>query len=319
MEQSPPRSRRASWRRSGCSRSGITCRALQHPYGIARAARYLKGTSTTTAYDVARPWGNVRRFRLFDQEFIAPQGAASSLVGQDHRTHSIERWPTSCAGRINKLIHARAQWQRKGTFAACVMRALEHYSSTDEGALYRFCGSFAHPGGPRDRVWRASRCRAQSYAHLEEDRSPPSSRRAARAPVAALPIDQRRELLTVRTPPPGVGQEPPSWLWSGRLGRKRGRLDALLAARGRSAARAVHVRSSTTTSRGAIGPGRGDRPSDDRRRVERRDHGGPQPPPCPSRSRRSRCTRRGELVDGQGGVIEGTTISSSALDAWNIC
>ena len=100
-------------------------------------------------------------------------------------------------GRPNKLILLHGpNGSRKSTVAACMMRALEHYSSTDEGALYRFHWVFPEPEDDSRRA-SASAGREDVGVRPGELRAPRrgSDRRAAlhRDPrPSALPPARRR-------------------------------------------------------------------------------------------------------------------------------
>src|SRR5262249_58524806 len=64
-----------------------------------------------------------------------------ALVGQEEVQGELYRVLSNFSqeGRPNRLILLHGpNGSSKSTVAACLMRALEHYSSTDQGALYRF-------------------------------------------------------------------------------------------------------------------------------------------------------------------------------------
>ncbi len=107
---------------------------------------------------VAKPWGEVTRWNLFDLAWEPAPGAApgeaaqaslvshgrdGALVGQEELQAEIYRCLANFAreGRANRLVLMHGpNGSAKSTVAACLMRALEHYSSENEGALYRFPG-----------------------------------------------------------------------------------------------------------------------------------------------------------------------------------
>ena len=178
---------------------------LAHPVRHSRdAARYLRDCfDHYGSYEVPRPWGPVRRFRLFDQEFgEQADGAHVRLIGHEELQNGFYRALSNFVreGRANRLVLLHGpNGSAKSTFADCIMRALEHYSMTDDGALYRFSWVFSRRvRGAHDRLRpaRAAAPAPESYAHLETDKVSaklPSELREH--PLLLLPIDERRELL----------------------------------------------------------------------------------------------------------------------------
>ncbi|MBV9948996.1 MAG: serine protein kinase PrkA, partial [Myxococcales bacterium] len=137
----------------------------QQPVRYSRdASRYLRDVFDHYGKATIRhPWGAYTRFKLFDmpweQELAAleappgegapnapPPGAPrplprGALVGQEHVQEEIYRALSNFAreGRPNRLMLLHGpNGSAKSTIAQCMMAALEHYSSLDEGALYRF-------------------------------------------------------------------------------------------------------------------------------------------------------------------------------------
>ena len=107
------------------------------------ASRYLRDMFDHYGREtVTRPWGELSRFRLFDLPFLdAGQARSDALVGQEAVQAEIYRALSNFAreGRANRvlLVHG-PNGSAKSTIAGCILRALEHYSTLDEGALYRF-------------------------------------------------------------------------------------------------------------------------------------------------------------------------------------
>jgi predicted Ser/Thr protein kinase len=103
------------------------------------AAQYLKDVFDhfgTTTVQTAR--GPLTRYRLFDCEFDAGR---DRLIGQEEVQGRVYRALANFVreGRVNKLILLHGpNGSAKSTFVSCLARALEHYSATDDGALYRF-------------------------------------------------------------------------------------------------------------------------------------------------------------------------------------
>lgn len=125
---------------------------LEHPWRHTRdASRYLLDCfDYFGTYEVQRPTGTHRRFRLFDQEFRATEVdddglRRDRLVGHEDVQERFYRALRNFTnqGRLNQLLLMHGpNGSAKSTFAACVMRALEHYSTREEGALYRFSWVF---------------------------------------------------------------------------------------------------------------------------------------------------------------------------------
>jgi predicted Ser/Thr protein kinase len=206
------------------------------------AARYVRdmfdhfGTRT-----VHRPWGELVRFRLFDvpwDEAPAAEGRAAeagyhqreaSLVG--HEELQAEIYRSLCnfvqEGRANRLILMHGpNGSAKSTVAACVLRGLEHYSTLEEGALYRFHWVFPSRKTVRGAIGfggegktRASE--GASYAHLDDDQI--DSRLVIELrdhPFFLLPIPERRALVQKLYEAAGAKDSPPDWLMSGKLSHK---------------------------------------------------------------------------------------------------
>lgn len=123
--------------------------------------------------EVRHPAGKIRRFRLFD---VPWDGGRSRLVGQEQVQNRIYELLTSFVrqGRIDRCILMHGpNGSSKSTISDIIARAMEHYSTLDEGATYRFNWVFpTHSversgigfGGSGERRLDA----AASFAHLEE-------------------------------------------------------------------------------------------------------------------------------------------------------
>lgn len=91
---------------------------------------------------VKYPWGEVRRFHLFDAPWA---NGEDRLFGQEHVQNAVYKVMRSFVqdGRPNKLILLHGpNGSAKSTFIRCMGRGMEHYSTLDEGALYRFSWIF---------------------------------------------------------------------------------------------------------------------------------------------------------------------------------
>jgi predicted Ser/Thr protein kinase len=119
-----------------------------------------------------RPWGRTARHRLFDLPF---DGGRERLVGQEAAQEAFYRLLCGFVrdGRPNRLILLHGpNGSAKTTFVQCIARALEDYSGTDAGALYRFHWVF-----PTEKLLRAglgfggaspARGDLASFARLED-------------------------------------------------------------------------------------------------------------------------------------------------------
>ncbi len=170
------------------------------------AAQYLRDALDHFGTEVVRsPRGAVTRWKLFDCSW---DDGKDRLVGQEEVQAAVYRLVSNFAreGRTNRLILLHGpNGSAKSTLVACLMRALEHYSTLDEGALYRFNWIFpaaAHLQG-RDRLpaaaRRGRRAALESYAYLEDDLIEAKIVDELRDhPVLLLPKDKRRALIEER-------------------------------------------------------------------------------------------------------------------------
>ena len=120
---------------------------------------------------VDTPLGETRRFRLFD----GLPGGSHYLIGQEHAQNAVYRVLNNFIreGRANRLVLLHGpNGSAKSSLIACIAAAMEAYSRSDEGALYRFNWVF-----PADQLQSgaigfggkgAEVSSLPSYAHLEE-------------------------------------------------------------------------------------------------------------------------------------------------------
>lgn len=227
------------------------------------APRYVRdmfdhfGTET-----VQRPWGERLRYRLFDVPWEAagagaPDRPASSasreaaLVGHEELQAELYRALSNFVqeGRANRLILMHGpNGSAKSTIAACILRALEHYSSLDEGALYRFHWVFPSKKTVRGAIGfgeaKSGQADTQSYAHLEDQQIDARLVMELRDhPLFLLPMAERRELVRELYRGAGAKEPPPEWLLSGKLSHKSQQVyEALLSSYGGSLAETLrHV------------------------------------------------------------------------------
>jgi serine protein kinase len=112
----------------------------EHPRRHTRsAAMYIRdvfdhyGTET-----VRRPRGEIRRFKLFDAAWESGEGR---LVGQEEVQNAIYRILSNFVKqkRVDRFILLHGpNGSSKSTITEMISRAMEHYSTLDDGAIYRF-------------------------------------------------------------------------------------------------------------------------------------------------------------------------------------
>jgi predicted Ser/Thr protein kinase len=304
---------------------------LAHPGRHTRdAARYLRGAFDHYGhYEVQRPGGAVRRYRLFDQVFAESfeRERSDRLVGQEGLQESFYRVLSNFVreGRANRLILLHGpNGSAKTTFVHSLMAALEHYSTLDEGALYRFSWVFPRGRdgktigfGSSDDVPPPGR----TFAHLPDasiDVKLPSELREH--PLLLLPRDERRAMVRDAYEKGGVDEGVPNWIWNGQLGHKNQQIcEALLTAyRGDLTKVLAHVQVeryyiSRRYRVGAvtIGPQMAVDASERQITADRTLNALPA-----SLSSLTLFEPYGELVDASGGIVEYSDLLKRPLDAW---
>jgi serine protein kinase len=179
------------------------------------AAQYIRdcfdyyGTET-----VQKPWGSVRRFKLFDRPFdqvaaVQEGEGGAPVVGQEDVQNAIYRILNSFvrAGRVHKLILLHGpNGSAKSSLVAALQRALEDYSRKEQGALYRLNWIF-----PNERLVKGSigfgekvagATPVESYAHLEGEQI--DARLICEMkdhPLFLVPRGERQRLLAERCKP----------------------------------------------------------------------------------------------------------------------
>jgi predicted Ser/Thr protein kinase len=206
------------------------------------AARYMRdsfdyfGRETTK-----RPWGEVTRYKLFDLPWLDEAAARrSALVGQEQVQEEIYRALSNFVqeGRPNRLplLHG-PNGSAKSTVAACMMGALEHYSTLEDGALYRFHWVFPTKSTIKGSIGFAEKrgggitATDDSYAHLPDDEVDARLFVEVRDhPLFLLPEKQRGDILRGLYKQCGAEWPPSEWVLRGRLSHKNRQIfDALLA------------------------------------------------------------------------------------------
>jgi len=181
------------------------------PVGQSRdASRYLRDVFDHYGTTIVRhPWGEFTRWKLFDVPWekagTASAGglARGALIGQEHVQGEIYRAVSNFAreGRPNRLVLLHGpNGSAKSTIVACLMAALENYSTLDVGALYRFNWVF-----PSSKTMRGSLGFGQgatggstvpTYAHLADDQIDAKLLVEVRDhPLFLIPVAERRDLL----------------------------------------------------------------------------------------------------------------------------
>ncbi len=207
----------------------------EHPASHLRdSAQYLRDTfDHFGSYEIQRARGTTRRFKLFDCDFA---GGRDRLAGHEDVQNAIYRILGGFVrqGRPNKLILLHGpNGSAKSTCVAAIARALEHYCTLDEGALYQFNWIFpsgTHSKGGIGFGRGESGDRLESFAHLPEElvdaRLPDELRDH---PLLLIPKTRRDTLMGEMLAADGVETAPPDSLRFGELShRNRMIFEALL-------------------------------------------------------------------------------------------
>lgn len=177
--------------------------AASRPHQQLRSApQYIRDCFDHYGEDTIQyPWGPIRRFKLFDAPWA---DGRDRLIGQEEVQNRLYRALTNFVneGVSNKLVLLHGpNGSSKSTLVRCLGRALGHYSSTDDGALYRinwifpgqkisksgigFSGSIADQHGAGD-----------TYAYLPDELVDAKLTDELRDhPMFLIPIEQRRQLM----------------------------------------------------------------------------------------------------------------------------
>ena len=215
------------------------------------ASRYVKDTfDHYGSSPVKYPWGTFTRYHLFDLpwEEVPAQGgkARGTLIGQEHVQEEIYRSVSNFVreGRPNRLVLLHGpNGSAKSTIVGCILRALEDYSTKDEGALYCFSWVFPSTSTTKGGLGFGGSRKAQghdSYAHLSDAELDAKLLVEVRDhPLFLIPVTERRAMLEKL----GI-TEPSDWILRGELSHKSREVsEALLASYGGSYAEVLkHVR-----------------------------------------------------------------------------
>lgn len=203
------------------------------------AARYVRDMFDHYGkITVERPSGSLTRFSLFDLPFLAPEEAKQeALIGQEQVQSELYRVLSNFVreGRPKRIVLLHGpNGSAKSTAAACMMRALEHYSTLEEGALYRYHWVFPNQSTLKGSIGfggrRAGHGSDGSYAHLADDQIDARLFIEVRDhPLFLIPHARRKRLLERLYQQAGVEEPPPAWILNGSLSHKSAQVyEALL-------------------------------------------------------------------------------------------
>ncbi|MEZ4393544.1 MAG: serine protein kinase PrkA [Polyangiales bacterium] len=278
---------------------------------------------------IHKPYGRFTRWRLFDLPWEDASGQREALIGHEQLQREVYRALANFAriGRVNRLVLLHGpNGSAKSTFVSCLLRAMENYSTLDEGALYRFNWVF-----PKSRGRDGSRIGfggvvegdgakpGDSFAHLDESAIDAKIQSEVRDhPLLALPRDVRQAVLARCFE--GRAEAIPAQLWKGSLSHKFQLIfDALFTAyRGDLSKVLAHVQVerwyvSRRYRQGAVtlGP---QMAVDAKERQVTADRSLSALPP--SLQNVALFEPYGDLVDAAGGLIEYSDLLKRPLEAW---
>jgi predicted Ser/Thr protein kinase len=206
---------------------------------VRSAAQYVRDVFDHFGTEIVRtPRGLQTHWKLFDCPWDAGKDA---LAGQEEVQAAVYRLVSNFAreGRTNRLILLHGpNGSAKSTFVASLQRAMEHYSTLDEGALYRFNwifpsqkltkGGIGFGGGTFETTSGGA---PETYAYLEDEFIEAKIADEMRDhPLLLVPRAKRRELIEQRLKREiKAGFRPADYLLRGDLShRNRQIFEALL-------------------------------------------------------------------------------------------
>ncbi|MEK6607683.1 MAG: serine protein kinase PrkA [Myxococcota bacterium] len=197
------------------------------------AARYTRDVLDHFGADEVRsPAGPIRRFRIFDgvpsgDDTARGERAAVRLAGHEEAQNAFYRILANFVreGRANKLVLLHGpNGSAKSTFVECVAAALERYSQSEEGALYRFnwifpSDKYSKSGMGFGAAMSASGGGGETYAYLGDDLIDARLRCDLRDhPLFLVPASRRRAILAERLRAAGEASPVPNdYVWHGDL------------------------------------------------------------------------------------------------------
>jgi predicted Ser/Thr protein kinase len=172
---------------------------------VRSAAQYLRDVFDHFGTQIVRtPRGLMTHWRLFDCPW---DGGKDALSGQEEVQAAVYRLVSNFAreGRTNRLILLHGpNGSAKSTFVGALQRAMEHYSTLDEGALYRFNWIFPSQKLTKGGIgfggcFEASGGAPETYAYLEDEFIEAKIADEMRDhPLLLIPRTKRRELIQQR-------------------------------------------------------------------------------------------------------------------------
>lgn len=186
-----------------------------HPQRFSRtSAQYLRDAVQSFGTRTLQRGGqDITRWSCFDAPF---DEGREQVVGNERIQDALIRHLANFEreGRINRLLLFHGpNGSAKSSFVSCLMRALEAYSRTDEGALYRFNWIFPSASREGGRIGfdkpSSREPAAESYAYLDESRI--DARLAAEHndnPLFLLPPEHRRNFLAEQLERAGAADFP---------------------------------------------------------------------------------------------------------------
>jgi predicted Ser/Thr protein kinase len=206
---------------------------------VRSAAQYVRDVFDHFGTEIVRtPRGLMTHWKLFDCPWDAGKDA---LAGQEEVQAAVYRLVSNFAreGRTNRLILLHGpNGSAKSTFVASLQRAMEHYSTLDEGALYRFNwifpsqkltkGGIGFGGGAS---FETAGGAPETYAYLDDEFIEAKIVDEMRDhPLLLVPRAKRRELIERRLETEiKAGFRPADYLLRGDLShRNRQIFEALL-------------------------------------------------------------------------------------------
>jgi predicted Ser/Thr protein kinase len=162
------------------------------------------GTST-----VLYPWGTVRRFHLFDAGFAGGEGKLFGHEAVQNQVYRVLRGfvQDGAPGRVI-LLHG-PNGSAKSTLIRALGRGLEHYSTLEEGAVYRFNWIFPTQKGVRGGIGfggdgRTPADPGDTFAFLPDEAIDARLGDELRDhPLLLIPAAERAKLIASALPDPG--------------------------------------------------------------------------------------------------------------------
>ncbi len=182
----------------------VTLFSAEPAQQLRSAAQYLRDVFDHFGTEPIRtPRGPMTRWKLFDCPW---DNGKDALVGQEEVQAAVYRLVANFAreGRTNRLILLHGpNGSAKSTFVACLQRAMEHYSTLEDGALYKFNWIFPSQkltkGGIGFGGGIESGGGQETFAYLEDELIESKIADEMRDhPLLLLPRGKRRELVTER-------------------------------------------------------------------------------------------------------------------------